>query len=231
MFEFTCYYEDGYSEPCSFWDAHIWPLADSLDRSEIAMAVKDSMLIVPWAGAVHLLALAVIGGLILMVDFRTLGFGLKSYGPAELERRLRPALIAAIVVMAISGSLLALGEVMRLYESPPYWMKMTALFSALLFTFAARPKILSGDEKLGTVRTVLAIIAVALCVYVFVLIAAALAWYAMGVLVLALGVLFLTGRRHAPPGEVVPFGMKLTAMTSLALWMTVAVSGRWIAFY
>ena len=227
----TCVYDDGYVEECSVFDAYLYPLVDDLDRSGLAMAVKESTTIVPWAGAVHLLMLALIGGCVLLVDMRVMGFGLKSYTPAALERRVRPLLIGALIVMVISGSLLALGELMKLYYSVPYWNKMAALGAALLFTFAARPRIYDPERRLGHFRRLLTIIAILLWVYVFALLASTLAWWAMALLALALLVMALAGERQRPPGERVHAGTRLTGATSIALWLTVAVSGRWIAFY
>ena len=230
MFEFRCYYDDGFSEPCSFWDAEVWPLADALDRSQLATYVKDQIWIVPTAGAIHLIMLAAIGGLVFLADMRMMGFGLRGYTPAEIEARTRRPLILSVIVMVLSGIVLGLGEVMRLFESVPYHMKMVALFSALLFTFGVRPAVYRG-ERLGLFRKLLGILAISLSVYAFVMMANARAWYAMGLLVATMIILALVGHGRRVPGESVPFGGVVTAATSTALWLLVAISGRWIAFY
>jgi hypothetical protein len=165
------------------------------------------------------------------VDFRALGFGVRSLPAHSLERRMRPWFWLTLLVMITSGVVLALGQVMRLYESVPYWMKMVALFSALLFTFDVRGAVLDPQRRLGGFGKAVAALAILLWVYVFSLLAAPLAWGAMAVLVAALAALYWTGKNKESHAEALPFGAKMTAMTSIALWLTVAVSGRWIAFF
>ncbi len=58
-------------------------------------------------------------------------------------------------------------------------------------------------------------------------------WYKMTLLVLATIFTFTVRRNVArsEPKRIAPFLVKLTAVTSLALWLGVGFSGRWIAFY
>ena len=51
---------------CTLAEKYVYPLFDGVDQSALATAVKDSLAVVPWAGSFHLLALAMLGGAVLM---------------------------------------------------------------------------------------------------------------------------------------------------------------------
>ena len=104
----------------------------------------------PWAFAViesvHLLGLAVIGGAVLLVDLRMLGFGLRDQRIAEIARAAFPWLVGSLIVMLLTGIGLFLSEPMKLYDSRPFWVKMTSLGLAMTFTFTVRRKVTMADE-------------------------------------------------------------------------------------
>jgi len=104
----------------------------------------------PWAFAViesvHLLGLAVIGGVVLLVDLRMLGFGLRDQRIAEIARAAFPWLVGSLIVMLLTGVGLFLSEPLKCYESRPFWLKMISLALAVLFTFTVRWKVTMADE-------------------------------------------------------------------------------------
>src|SRR5215831_5212769 len=85
----------------------------------------------PWAFAViesvHLLALAVIGGAVLMLDLRLLGFGLRDQPIDRVARDAHPWLVSSLIVMVASGVLLFSSEPIKCYNSIPFWVKMWSL--------------------------------------------------------------------------------------------------------
>lgn len=208
-------------------DAILYPLADGLDRSALATWIKASTWIVPWAGAAHLLALGLLGGATLLVDLRLLGGGLTSVSPARLLRTTRPLLLAALAVMIATGSIVALGEVMKLYYSPPYGLKMASLAAALLFTFAVRDPLIRRPDSAKPFTWLGLSIALGLWTAAFLANAERYAYIALAVLWLALAVYAWIHRRNADQ----PSAIRLAAGLSLTLWLTTAAAGRWIAFY
>ena len=108
----------------------------------------------PWAFAViestHLLALSVIGGAVLIVDLRLLGFGIRSQRLAEVAREAQPWLIGSLLVMLVSGVLLTTSEPIKCYYSGPFRLKMVCLALGMIFAFTVRRKVTLADE--GRVR-------------------------------------------------------------------------------
>jgi hypothetical protein len=126
----------------------LYHLFESFEATPVGAGIKDSVWLFPAIEAVHLLALAMLGGAVLMLDLRLLGFGLTGQPPSVVGRNTRPWLIGAIVVMITTGSLLGLSEALKLYDKQAFWVKMIALASALVFTFAVRNPIARRDSEL-----------------------------------------------------------------------------------
>ena len=151
----------------------LYPVFEALEATPVGAAIKESVWLFPAIEAVHLLALATLGGAVLMLDLRLLGLGLTGQPVATVERDSRPWLIGAVAAMILTGSLLGVSEAVKLYDKQAFWVKMIALAAALLFTFAVKaPLARRGPNRLA-----------------------------------------------AP-----------VAVVSLALWLTVAIAGRWIGF-
>jgi uncharacterized protein DUF6644 len=122
------------------------PLFESLEQSAIGESIRNSLWMFPIIEAFHLLGLAVIGGAILVVDFRLLGLGLRHHPVARLARDVQPWVIGSVVVMILSGVPLFLSEAIKCYYSFAFWTKMTALLLAIVFTFTIRRRVVSAPE-------------------------------------------------------------------------------------
>ena len=122
------------------------PFFQWCESTALGTAIRMS----PWAFAViesvHLLGLAVIGGAVLLVDLRMLGFGLTNQRIAELARAVFPWLVGSLVVMLLTGVALFLSEPLKCYDSRAFWVKMISLGLAMLFTLTIRRRVTLADE-------------------------------------------------------------------------------------
>ena len=115
----------------------------------IARGISDSVWLFGVIESVHLLGLCLLGGSLLIVDLRLLGLGLTAQPIAEVARSARRWLITGLVVMASTGIPLFLSEATKCYYNPSFWVKITTLPVALVFTFAVRQRI-AGNPALVT---------------------------------------------------------------------------------
>jgi hypothetical protein len=122
------------------------PFIQWCEGSWLGSAIRTS----PWAFAViesvHLLALAAIGGAVLIVDLRLLGFGLRDQPISRIARDAFPWLIGSLAIMLITGIGLFLSEATKCYYSTPFWVKMSSLLLAIIFTFTIRRRITTVEE-------------------------------------------------------------------------------------
>ena len=117
------------------------PFFEWCDATALGAGVRNSLWLFPAIEAVHLLGLCVLGGSLLVVDLRLLGVGLKRQTIAELAGEVRPWLVGAVVVMGVTGLLLFFSEAVKCYYNQSFWVKITTLPIALLFTFTVRARV------------------------------------------------------------------------------------------
>ena len=131
------------------------PFFEWCEATWIGDTIRSSLWLFPVIEAVHLLGLCVLGGAVLVLDLRMLGVGLRQ-PIAEVARDARPWLIGAIAVMLTTGIALFLSESIKCYYNTSFWVKITTLPLALLFTFTVRQRIaqLAGMEATARTRMV-----------------------------------------------------------------------------
>ena len=72
----------------------------------------------------------------------------------QIARDVQPWLIGSLIVMLISGFLLFTSEAIKCYYHGAFWMKMTSLFLAILFTFTVRRSVtMANPDRIGPVRS------------------------------------------------------------------------------
>src|SRR2546430_2237878 len=111
------------------------PFFEFCEHSAIGEAIRSSVWLFPVIESFHLLGLAAIGGAVLVVDMRLLGLGLRGRPVAQLASDVQPWLVRSLAIMLVSGALLFTSEATKCYYHAAFWVKMTSLLSAILFTF------------------------------------------------------------------------------------------------
>jgi hypothetical protein len=104
-----------------------------LGNTSLGLAIQESNWGIAIGEMVHLVALAALGGTILLVDLRLFGVGLKRQPASRLARELSPIFWTSLAVIFVSGVLILSGETMKCYYNPAFRLKMLLLFFALLF--------------------------------------------------------------------------------------------------
>ena len=122
------------------------PFFEWCESTGVGHAIRNSLWLFPVIESFHLLALALIGGAVLVVDLRLLGLALRRQPVAQLARNVHPWLVGGLAVMVTSGLLLFTSEAIKCYYSEAFRTKMTFLLPALVFTFTVRRKVTTADE-------------------------------------------------------------------------------------
>ena len=106
----------------------------------IGRTIRESLWMFPILESIHLVGLSILGGALLVVDLRLLGVGLKDSTIAELDRQARPWLLLGIAVLLSTGVMLFLSEAIKCYYNASFWVKITTIPIALLFTLAVKQR-------------------------------------------------------------------------------------------
>jgi len=115
------------------------------EQSAIGEAIRGSAWLFPVIEAVHLIGLGIIAGAVLVVDLRLLGVGLGRQPVAQLSEGAEPWLLGSLMVMFATGIPMFLSEAIKCYYSFAFWVKMTSLFLAIVFTFTFRRRVSRMD--------------------------------------------------------------------------------------
>ena len=134
-------------------DVNLLPFFEWCEASWIGDSIRQSLWLFPVIEAVHLLGLCVLGGAILVLDLRMLGAGLRNTPIGQLARDAKPWLVGSVIVMLLTGIALFSSEAIKCYYNTSFWVKITTLPFALLFTFAVRQRIAQAAGSETTART------------------------------------------------------------------------------
>lgn len=100
----------------------------------------------PILQCIHLLAVSVFAGALLLVDLRLLGTGLTMVSIPRVARAAQPWLVGSFGVLVLTGIPQMTSTAMKQYYSPFFWWKMQAVLLGLVVTFLIRRHIASKEE-------------------------------------------------------------------------------------
>ena len=101
-------------------------------------------------GALHLVGLALMGGAVILLNLRLMGAGLKEEPLPQMERTTRPWFIAGLAIVLFTGIIIGMLNSEKLYNSVPFFIKMTSLASACIFSFGVTNAIAKNEGRTST---------------------------------------------------------------------------------
>jgi len=155
----------------------LYPLFQWLDNSLLATMAKAYGGVFVVVQMIHLLALALLGGMVLVGDLRLLGVLLRDVPSAVVIENTRRWINVALAALVLSGVFMSAAVAMKLYFNEMFRAKMVGLGIGILFIYGVRGPLLRLD--------------------------------------------------HA---TISPWTLKLVAVASMTIWISVAACGRWIGF-
>lgn len=127
------------------------PLFQWMQESSMTAYIQGTTWASPIIQVIHIVAVALFVGAVLVVDLRLLGRGLTETPLPRLARAAQPYLIWSFVVLLVTGVPQMVSLAMKQYYSPFFWWKMEAMLIAVVLTVTVRHKISMMDEaQFGT---------------------------------------------------------------------------------
>ena len=106
------------------------PLADlisSLESSGVAESIRENDLLFPLIEAVHVLAICLVVGSILVVDLRLLGFASTRWSVGSVTRTILPLTWGAFAVAVLSGALMFISNAAKYLGNGFFIAKMVLI--------------------------------------------------------------------------------------------------------
>ncbi len=111
------------------------PFFEWCDQLTISNVIRDSRFLFPIIESIHILALAVLLGMVIVFSMRLLGMGFRQRAVRDVYRSISGLRNWALVIMLVTGALLFCSEAMKCYDLPPFHVKMIVLSVAILFQY------------------------------------------------------------------------------------------------
>ncbi|SRR5690606_37927285 len=105
-------------------------VVEKIEASAIGEWMRTTVKAMPVVEAIHVIAIAVVFGTILVVDLRLLGIGDARRPYTQVSRELLGWTWAAFVVAAITGAMMFAANAVTYYHNTPFRLKMVALVAA-----------------------------------------------------------------------------------------------------
>lgn len=123
-------------------------LFTGLEASPIGVFVKDRGATFATIEAIHLLALALLGGTVLASDLRLLNVALREVPSKTVTDGAHKWFKVALIALLITGFFMVAGVATKCYHNFYFWVKMAALLFGIFFVFAIKQPLLSRDHTL-----------------------------------------------------------------------------------
>ena len=112
-----------------------YPFFKWCDNTWLCNAIKGTTWVFPLTETIHILALVVLLGSILLLDLRLLGVGVRKFTPFRISNELHAYIGWSLSVILVTGWLLFMAEPLKAYDNMAFLPKITLLFSAILFHY------------------------------------------------------------------------------------------------
>jgi uncharacterized membrane protein SirB2 len=116
-------------------------LCDWLSGTRLSLLIQNVSWIIPAVQSLHILSVAVVMSSMAMLDLRLMGLTGRRQSVSAMAARLLPRMWVALIVLAITGSILVIGEPDRDLPNPAFQTKMAALAAAIVLTLVVRRQI------------------------------------------------------------------------------------------
>ena len=121
---------------------------------------RASIYIGPGVNLVHLLAMVLFMGALLIVDLRLLGVGLRNRPLSAVARDAWPWLIAGLIGVTVTGIPQLAERATDQYVNSTFWVKMYLLVFGVIWIFTIRRKVTQRDEAYGALPKIVALVSI-----------------------------------------------------------------------
>jgi drug/metabolite transporter (DMT)-like permease len=135
---------------------------ETLAKTPAVEAINHSVWLFSVIQLGHLLSIAVLGGAVLVLNLRVLGFAMPGLTAPDVERSTRPWLIASVLGTVLTGLLMTLATTQSSLTSTAFLIKMIALLAAILLSISVAAQVNRERSRIRRLPQALAAVAAAM---------------------------------------------------------------------
>jgi nitrate/nitrite transporter NarK len=118
-----------------------------LEASPLGVFMKDQPATFATVEAVHLLALALLGGAVLATDLRLIGVAMRDVSIGTVAEGSYKWFKLSLIVLLVTGFMMLAGVATKCYGNPYYWTKMIALAVGIAFAIGIKQPLLRTSPE------------------------------------------------------------------------------------
>jgi hypothetical protein len=123
-----------------------------IESTPLSALVRSSRVAIPIIETIHLLAIALAVGTILVIDLSILGIAMRRESVPRIARELAPWTWCGFGATLVTGILLFWAEAVKISCKPVFWAKLALLMAAFAFHLTAHQKLIGAAEPLQGVQ-------------------------------------------------------------------------------
>jgi hypothetical protein len=124
-----------------------------IESTDLSTTIREGALPYPVLGGIHVLGIALFGGMVLATDLRLLGWAMQRRPVSDTVRQFQPWKRVGFVLVVASGLLLAWAEPQKLYRSPAFWIKIALFVLVGVHALVFRAGVYENTAKLDAAVT------------------------------------------------------------------------------
>jgi hypothetical protein len=128
------------------------PFIEWIARTPLNAALRSSRVAVPVIETIHLLAVALAVGTIMVIDMSVLGVALRRDAVPRIAREMDPWIWSGLGCALITGVVLFCAEAAKVSCKPVFWVKLAFLAGTFVFHLTAHRKLLLRAHPLEGAR-------------------------------------------------------------------------------
>ena len=128
------------------WEA-LLPLFEWMEATSPGVISQTYGAVFALVEAAHLIAMALLGGAVLVADGRLLGLILRDFPLSRVLDQSHRLFVWSLAAMILTGVFMACGVALKVYYLNVFWYKMLALVTGVFFVFFIRRPLLRGDVE------------------------------------------------------------------------------------
>jgi putative copper export protein len=143
------------------WQA-AYPFFNWHNTSWLGQSISGSIWLFPAIETVHILAMAMMFGGLIVLNLRLMGLGMTTMPLPKLSKTLMPFVNWGLVIMLITGYAMFASEALKSFANDGFKFKMAFLGLSLLFQYTVYRAVLKKDEGQRPAGPLFAIISLVL---------------------------------------------------------------------
>jgi hypothetical protein len=128
------------------WEAS-YPFFEWHTTSWLGTTISDSIWLFPAVETIHILAMAIMFGALLVLNLRLVGLGMTHQSLPMLAKTLMPFVNWGIVIMLLSGYAMFCSGALKYYSNDGFKFKMACLAAVLIFQSTIYRSLLKKEDS------------------------------------------------------------------------------------